>query len=126
MSQAFLDGNGRRWVVEVDVAALKRVRTLTGIDLLRVNPDGVAERLQQVIASPVDVGDVLYCLCKPQADRERVTDEQFGQLLRGDVYAEAVGALVEGIISFYPSPVQKAMRRVMQESRQSSPTTGGG
>ena len=105
MAQSFTDGSGRVWQVTVDVAGLKAVRALTGIDLLKAGTKGGGEivALQDALSSPVDVGDILYVLCKQQAESRRMTDEDFGRMLAGDVYGHAQLALVEAIVSF-PEP----------------------
>jgi len=48
--------------------------------------------------------DVIYCVCKPQADAENITDTQFAQAMAGDVIAHAKTALVEELVNFSPDP----------------------
>lgn len=122
MAQSFTDGSGRVWQVTVDVAGLKAVRALTGIDLLKAGTKGGGEivALQDALSSPVDVGDILYVLCKQQAESRRMTDEDFGRMLAGDVYGHAQLALVEAIVSFFPNPAQAVLRREMAKASEAA------
>lgn len=120
--KVFKDNAGREWTVEVNVAALKRVKSLTDVDLLGVLDGTLVERL---IRDPVLLCDVVYAVCKPQADERSVTDEDFGRSMAGDAIEHATEALLEELVSFCPSPrdranlgrVLKATREVMDKAR---------
>ena len=84
--QTFRDNAGRTWTVAIDVAAIKRVRSLIGYDLLAVL-DGTGT--QALVSDPVLLVDVLYALCRPEADRLAVTDEDFGRSMAGDAIEHA-------------------------------------
>ena len=111
----FTDNAGRAWSVEINVAALKRVKGLTGVDLLEVLDGTLIERL---IRDPVLLCDVLYAACKPEADQRGVTDEEFGRAMAGDAIEHATGALLDEIVSFCPSPRDRAaLGRVLAATR---------
>lgn len=124
--KTFNDNSGRTWNVEVNVAAVKRVRSLTDANLLQVvdDPGGLIERF---IRDPVLLCDVIYAVCKPQADEREppVTDEEFGRAMAGDAIEHATAALLKELVSFSPSPrdrrnlgrVLEATRRVMDKAR---------
>lgn len=120
--KVFKDNAGREWQVEVNIAALKRVKSLAGVDLLGVLDGTLIERL---IRGPVLLCDVVYAVCKPQADERSVTDEDFGRAMAGDAIEHATEALLEELVSFCPSPrdranlgrVLKATRDVMDKAR---------
>ena len=111
----FTDNAGRAWSVEINVAALKRVKGLTGVDLLEVLDGALIERL---IRDPVLLCDVLYAACKPEADQRGVTDEEFGRAMAGDAIECATAALLDEIVSFCPSPRDRAaLGRVLAATR---------
>jgi len=120
--KVFKDNVGREWTVEVNVAALKRVKSLAGVDLLGVLDGTLVERL---IRDPVLLCDAVYAICKPQADERSVSDEDFGRAMAGDAIEHATEALLEELVSFCPSPrdranlgrVLKATREVMDRAR---------
>jgi hypothetical protein len=120
--KTFKDNAQREWTVEINVAALKRVKSLTEVDLLGVLDGTLIERL---IRDPVLLCDAVYAICKPQADERSVTDEDFGRAMAGDAIEHATEALLEELVSFCPSPrdranlgrVLKATREVMDKAR---------
>lgn len=113
--QQFTDCEGRSWTVEINVAALKRVRDLAGVDLLGILDGTLIERL---IRDPVLLCDALYAACKPEADERGITDEQFGRAMAGDAIEAATSALLEETVSFCPSPRDRAaLGRVLAATR---------
>jgi hypothetical protein len=118
----FKDNGGREWTIEVNVAALKRVRGLTGTDLMQVVEGTLIEKL---IRDPVLLCDVVYAVCKTEADQRGVSDEEFGRAMAGDAIEAATAALLEELVSFCPSPrdrrnlgrVLTATRGVMDKAR---------
>ncbi|TVQ33880.1 MAG: hypothetical protein EA376_01210 [Phycisphaeraceae bacterium] len=111
----FHDNAGRAWTVEINVAALKRVKGLTGVDLLEVLDGTLIERL---IRDPVLLCDVLYAACKTEADAKGVTDEEFGCAMAGDAIEHATEALLEEVVGFCPSPRDRAaLGRVLKATR---------
>lgn len=111
----FTDTAGRQWTIEINVAALKRVKGLTGVDLLEVLDGTLIERL---IRDPVLLCDVLYAACKPEADERGVGDEEFGRTMAGDAIEQATAALLDEIVSFCPSPRDRAaLGRVLAATR---------
>jgi hypothetical protein len=116
--KTFTDNAGRDWVIEINVASLKRIKGLTGADLigLAVSMDtSVAEKLA---SDPILLCDVLYAACKPQADERNVSDEDFGRAMAGDAIESATVALLEDIVGFCPSPRDRAaLGRVLSAMR---------
>ena len=120
----FKDNAGRTWTVDINVATLKRVRGLTGVDLMQVIEGTLIEKF---IRDPVLLCDVVYAVCKPEADAAtpRVSDEEFGKAMAGDAIEAATGTLLDELISFCPSPrdranlgrVLQATNRVMEKAR---------
>lgn len=98
----FCDGDGRTWVLRVDYAAMKRVRSILGIDLPKVATDPA--QLGELLGNPLDLIDVIWCVVEPRARELQVTDEQFGGSLAGDVILKARDALLAGLLDFFPQP----------------------
>lgn len=102
----FKDTAGREWTVEINVSAVKRVRKLLDVDLLKVldkEPDGgtLLGRLGSDLALLVDV---LFVLVKPDADERNVTDDDFGRAFSGDVIMDARTAFLGALTDFFPDP----------------------
>ena len=114
--RSFRDNAGRQWSVEINVAALKRVRGLTGTDLMQVIEGTLIEKL---IRDPVLLCDVVYALCKPEADTRSVSDEDFGKAMAGDAIEAATTAVLEELVGFCPSPRDRAnLGRVLQATNR--------
>lgn len=110
--QSFKDNAGRTWMVSITVDAIKRVRGLLEIDLLEVIGGKLIDRL---IADPVLLCDIVYAVCKPEADSQGVSDEDFGRAMAGDAIEHATTALLEELVSFSPSPRDRAnLKRVLE------------
>jgi len=108
----FTDNAGRTWTVAINVAAVKRVRGLVNIDLYKLVDDGF-KPLGELVADPVQLADVLYCLCKDEADARNVSDEDFGRALYGDAITLAAEAFVEELIDFFPDArAREGMRKL--------------
>jgi hypothetical protein len=117
---SFKDALGRKWQIDIDVGAIKRVRDLTGFELLSiVEQDGKPlERLRDDVVLLVNV---LYAICEPQANscgpwwRKLlrlpcgITDEEFGRGLRGDCISRAWELIIGGLAHFFP----EARRRML-------------
>lgn len=119
--KTFTDSKKRKWSVIVDVAAIKRVRDLTKLDLMQIvegreviekltNPSTIDELIFQI--------DVLYAICKPDADKAAITDENFGEAMGGDAREAAIAALLEGLADFFPSHRQKPFKRALERLQE--------
>jgi hypothetical protein len=116
--QSFKDNADRTWTVAINVTAIKRVRGLLGIDLYKLVDDGF-KPLADLMADPVQLVDVLYCLCKEEADARQISDEDFGRALGGDVISVAADAFVEELIAFFPNArARQGLKKVVAAGRQ--------
>lgn len=101
--RVFRDRYGASWTVDLTVAAMKRVRILAGVDLYRAaeKDSGV---LADLYTDPIVLVDVLYAVCKPEADERGLDDEAFGALFSGDSIEQACSALLGGLVDFTRNP----------------------
>jgi len=107
--KTFNDNAARSWTVQVNVDAIKRVRDLAQVNLLEVVEGKLLERL---ISDPILLCDVIYCLCKPEADAKSISDVEFGRAMAGDAIDGATTALLEELVDFFP----QAKRRVLAKA----------
>ena len=110
--KTFRDNANREWTVEVNVEALKRVKSLLDVDLLDAAGGKLLERL---IADPVLLCDVVYGLVKPQADQAGVSDEDFGRAMAGDAIDAATSALLEELVGFFPQARRRVLAKAVQK-----------
>ena len=121
--KSFTDNAGRIWTVAVNVAALKRVRAICNVDLNAIvemdeknNPS--TKLLEQLSADPVLLVDVLYAVCKNEADAQGITDEDFGRAMAGDVIDHATAALLDEIVNFFPEAKRQAFQKLLSATRR--------
>ena len=111
----FSDNNGRNWVVNLNVHTIKTIKTTLEIDLL---DDKVHEVLQRIADDVVLAVDVLYLAVQEQLDAAQISDIDFGKSLGGDCLNEAVGALVQALIDFFPNPAKREFLQRLWEKSQ--------
>ncbi len=110
--RTFTDNAGRTWTVAINVDAIKRVRGLLDVDLLEILDGKLIEKLYR---DPVLLCDVVYAVCKPEADARSVSDEDFGRAMAGDAIEHATKALLEELVGFSPSPRDRAnLQRILE------------
>lgn len=115
--KTFRDTQGRDWTVEINVDAVKRLRSLLNLNLLSVLDDE-CRLLADLHDDPVLLVDVLYCVCKPQADERGISDEQFGRGMSGDALLHGAHALMESLSDFFPNARQRgAFRNLLEKTR---------
>lgn len=114
---SFKDCNGRLWEVAVNVQAFRRVKSLIGYDLSELVGDRMAGLLS-LAGDPIKLVDILYCVCKPQADSLGITDEHFGEAMAGDAVYAATQAFVEEYINFFPDPRMRAQLKEVWRKQQ--------
>ena len=111
----FRDTEGRTWLVTVTTTTLKRVKALLDVDLGKMAADG---SLYRVLADdPILLCDLLYAICKPEADARDIKDEDFGRGLAGDAIDDATTALMEGLIDFFPKGRRELHRKALAKFR---------
>lgn len=119
--KSFQDCKGRSWDVTITVATIKRVRSLAGVDLMEAIDGEIIDRMG---ADPVLLVNVLYAVCKPQADAAMLNDEDFGESMAGDAIEHATAALIEALIDFFPNARDRAaLREVYQAAMEVTETT---
>lgn len=112
--QKFIDRRGRVWIVDIDNTTLRRVKALTDVRLL----DAIdADLISQLSSDPLILGDVLFAICKPQADQQDVGDESFAEGLAGDSIDEACKALVDALVSYFPESRRRLLRKAADKQK---------
>jgi hypothetical protein len=106
--KSFRDTKGRDWTIDVNVASARRVKAAVHVDII-----GDGKVFAQLSADVEAFVNVLYVLCKAQADADGITDEQFGEGLAGDALEAATTALLEEIADFFPKDRRAVLRQVV-------------
>jgi len=110
--KTFTDNTARAWTVSLNVGTLKRVRDLCKVDLMQAVEGKLVEKL---IADPVLLCDVLFAVCKEEADKRQVPDEEFGRCLGGDTLDAATTALLEELVDFFPQRRREVLKKALDK-----------
>lgn len=113
--KTFTDCMGRTWTVTINVGTIKRVKTMLGINLLEAITDDLAEKLKNDVCMLVDV---LYVICKNEADTKNITDENFGEAMAGDALENATNAFLDELIDFFPAEKKMILRKAINKVNQ--------
>ena len=108
--KTFSDNSGRSWSVAINVECIKRVKSLLDVNLLDA-VDG--KLLEQFISDPVLLCDVLFAICKPEADTKNISDEEFGRSMAGDAIDSGTTALLEELVDFFPSGKRQVLSKAL-------------
>lgn len=116
--KAFKDNADRTWVISINVYAVKKLRALLDVDLYGLVEDRF-QALGELISDPVRLVDVIYVLCKDEADKLGITDEDFGRSMAGDVIEHASNAFLAELVDFFPDTrVRMGLTKVLDMSRE--------
>ena len=108
--KTFTDNAGRTWTVAINVECIKRVKTLLSVNLL----DAIEGKLiEDLVSDPVLLCDVIYAVCKPEADTKEISDEEFGRAMAGDAIDNATTALLEELVDFFPSGKRQVLAKAL-------------
>lgn len=113
----FKDKSGRAWPVVVNGYTIKRVLDLLKVDLgdLSAGDPPLLTRIDTDIAFLVDL---IYVVCKPDADDRDVSDVAFAAVLEGDVLHDAHEALMEELVLFFQSLRRPHIVRLIEKQRE--------
>jgi len=103
----------REWLLTIDAPRIAEVRQECGIDL------GARDCTQFDVLSQdaCKTADVLWVLCRKQADGYSMTREAFQGLLVSDTGEQAGNVLFEAIIDFFPSRQRSLLRDMLAKNR---------
>jgi len=103
--KVFTDGNGTQWIISLTVGSAKRAAAESGADFFNLtvlSADGtirlpLADTLRE---NPAVLVKVLYSLCREQAGKNGMTEEEFANLFDGGTLEKAMNALMDEILNF--------------------------
>jgi hypothetical protein len=123
LMKTFQDKNGRTWTITINVGAMKRVRVLCGVDLFNIvelddkqNPK--TDLLDRLSSDPILLVDVIYAVCKDEADKNNISDEAFGCAMSGDSIDAATDALLDEIVDFFPTAKRRVFQNLLSATRR--------
>lgn len=114
----FRDNQKREWVLTIDVPVAREIQRELGINILITDLNDDDCGLVALNRDPILLCDVLYLLCRRQAEKRGVSDEDFGRALFGEAIGDAADAFVEALADFTP-PCQRKILTAMETTAKS-------
>ena len=112
----FTDTTGETWSVEITAGTIKRVLDLLKVDLGKPL-EGEPPTLVRIDTDLMFLVDLLYVVCRPEAEKRGVKDVEFADRLGREAIGAAHNALLEDLADFFQSTgrrdVAEAIRRQM-------------
>jgi len=100
--------SGREWNLHISVTTQARSTKRTVLICGGLwNPSSLPDRGSQALAK------LLWTLCKEQAAKDCVTQEQFESSLTGDVLDAAQEALLQAVADYLPSKKREAFKTLL-------------
>lgn len=113
--KTFNDTKGQTWTVEINVAAGRRCRTLADTNIYGLVENNFAG-LAELATDYERLVNVLFALCKEEAESRGVDDEAFAALMGGDALWEGYLAFREELIDFFPDRRRRAaLKKVVEK-----------
>lgn len=120
----FKDANGREWTLDINLDARNQVRERVKIvkdgvevpfDLLDVE---AAQRIAVIgdMQDAATIGQVLWALCREQAEKANIDERGFYRAIKGDVWDAACAALKAELVDFFPSDRRALLASAMQKA----------
>jgi len=112
--KTFIDNAGRTWTVVITVDVIKSVRESVDVDLMKVIEDGLLGRL---FDDPIFLCDVMYGVCKAEAEAKSISRTDFDKAMYGDVFDGALVALTEALVDFFRGGRRRVLQKALEKMR---------
>ena len=113
---SFQDRTGRSWSLEATYGSYARVKSQTGVSLFDLATEE-RKSLEQ-LADPFVLGQVIWSMVEPQAETRGVTPEAFYAEFDGKTLEAAYNALLDEMVFFCPTRVQKILTLAVRKVRE--------
>ena len=112
----FKDKADRSWDLEATYASYARVKAHTGVSLFDLATEE-RKSLEQ-LADPFVLGQVIWCMVEPQAIARKLTPEAFYEAFDGKTLEASYNALIDEMVFFCPTRVQKILSVAVRKVRE--------
>lgn len=111
----------RQWDILITVGTVKRVRRALDLDIYDIAKEGF---LKAIIEDQIMLVDMFYVICQKQAEKEGVTDIEFGESFDGNHIDKAVAIFLEALVDFFPQSRRDAVRKALAKTLELAERTG--
>lgn len=112
----FNDRHGVEWLVEINVAQVKRVRSELNLDLGKLIEDE-AKPLRELLDDTIRLVDTVYVLCRKQAEDRNMDDVKFGESISGESLETLGSAFINALVDFFQPSQGQLLRKMIEKGR---------
>lgn len=121
--KTFKDNQNREWIVTLNVAMMKDIRSQLGLDLINVitldsKGDIKVDLIDKIVNDPCLLVDILWVICSHQAKEEEITDIDFGSSMAGEAIEKATSAFLDELVDFFPGAKRLFLKKAVDLSRK--------
>ena len=109
---SFADRHDHTWKLDITIPDTHRVRRELDVDLLDL------QTYEKLTIDWVLLAQVLWVLCREQAEQQNVSEEEFGRGLAGEAIDRATEALLEAVVDFFPPRRRRLLQQVHAKAQQ--------
>jgi len=124
--KVFSDSQATEWQIDLNAATLRRVQALLGLNLTQPHEqDASGQTLgERLVRDTMLLVDVLWAVCKPQAEGLGINEEAFASRLGGGALRAAKSALIEDWSDFFQSLGQTEMAEALNKTLEMQTAIG--
>ena len=114
----FRDTKEREWLIAINVYTLSKVKDALQVDLLEIVEAKGRPLIERLTADWMLLCNVLFVLCQEQAEKDSVSDDDFGRSMSGEVLDTGLEALLIELVNFSPKRKRKILQRAMSTAKR--------
>ena len=116
----FTDSHGEVWSTRVSVATARRIKAEANVDVREI-ADHDLELLAKLFDDQMFLGMIVYAICKPEAARRGMSEDEFLDRFDGETIERAALAVAVGVADFSRS---RRARELLREVVATAETAG--
>ncbi len=115
--RSFTDNLSRVWHFGINAYVVKVIKDLVKVDIYRLIDDNFRP-LSELLMDTVRFVDLLWVLCREQAQARDVSERSFAEGLGGDALQDAAEAFTQELIDFFPDRSGRAAVRKLHQTQK--------
>lgn len=118
----FNDNKNQKWIVQINIATVKRVRQLIDFDLSKLigvkNGNIDCTNLNLLQDDIILCVNLIEAICFDEIKQRKLSSEDFANLLNGDVLDDAVTAIIEEFANFSSATSRMMILKCLKKTKE--------
>lgn len=114
---SFTDANGREWNVSITVEELAAVKDALDVHLTKLVDEDIA-KLFALVADPIECVNVLWVVCRSQAESRGIDQRQFARGFSGEAFEQAGRCLIRAVFNFFQPGRRDPLLRLVEKTER--------